>query len=332
MPTGDRFEWFCETVSSELMPVTLSTKHATDFAAEISDLALGPVRVSRFDFTPVWSRRTAAHVRRGDPEQYQLAWVTAGAFRISQCGKESVVSKDLVLTNTSRPMENCGVSDDGRVQAVVLQIPRAAMPLRSGRLDRLLAQRIPAGRGTAAVLTDFLSTLLDHGPQCGPEELHRMGTITLDLAAACLAQQAGAMTEAPAEARAQMMLQRITAFIEHNLSDPDLTPQAVADRHNISLRTLYGLFREQPFTVAASIRRRRLERCRADLTNRDLSSQPVQAIAARWGFSSASAFTRAFRDAYGITPTEHRTNEIHRDAGNVEKSCTVRTPPRVAQP
>lgn len=152
-----------------------------------------------------------------------------------------------------------------------------------------------------------------------------MGSVALDLATACLAQQLGNPDEAPAEARAQEMLQRITRFIDNNLGDPDLTPQAVADRHDISLRTLYDLFRGQSASVAARIRQARLERAHADLARQELSGLPVQTIAVRWGFASATAFSRAFRDAYGTTPTEHRATSLA--ARSVEKARTPCTPP-----
>ncbi|WP_371502702.1 helix-turn-helix domain-containing protein [Kitasatospora sp. NBC_00374] len=319
VPPADRFEWFREALSSDLMPIALSTEHTADFRAEITNLGLGPAQVSTFAFSSVRGRRTVAHVRRGDPEQYQLALVTRGAIHTSQLGHESLVTQGLVLTDTSRPMDNTTRCDDGQAHVVMLQIPRAVLPLRSDRVDRLLAQRIPESRGTAAVLVGFLRTLLEHGPRCEPEELSRLGQVAVDLATACLAQHLGALGEAPAEARAQVMLQRITAFIEHNLGDPDLTPQTIADRHNISPRTLYALFYDQPASVAGFIRRTRLERCRADLGRRELSNQPVQAIAARWGFSNATTFGRAFRDAYGITPTEHRANALQPTAGTDEK-------------
>ncbi|MFJ8162405.1 helix-turn-helix domain-containing protein [Streptomyces sp. NPDC096136] len=110
----------------------------------------------------------------------------------------------------------------------------------------------------------------------------------------------GSLADAPAEARARMMLQRISTFIDRNLGDPALTPRAVAAHHRISLCSLYPLFGDPPVSIAACIRRRRLERCRADLVSAHLSSHPVEAVAARWGFASASAFGRAFREAYGI--------------------------------
>ncbi|MFB6523575.1 helix-turn-helix domain-containing protein [Streptomyces sp. NPDC056401] len=287
----------------------ISTRHTADFRAKITDLDLGVVRLSAVTCSPVHSRRTLAHVRRGDPEHVQLALVTQGAFKISQQGSESVVAGGLVLTDTSRPSE--GVSTGGQGEAIVLQIPRPALALRPNRVDRLLAQNLDADRGSGAVFADFLKTLLTHGPRCHPEELRGMGSIALDLATACLAQQLGDLGEAPAEVRAQETLQRIHRFIENNLADPGLTPQVIADRHNLSLRALHALFAGQDLSIAARIRVNRLERAHADLARGELSGQPVHAIAARWGFSSATAFSRAFREAYGITPTEHRAASLH---------------------
>ncbi|WP_406063277.1 helix-turn-helix domain-containing protein [Streptomyces sp. NBC_01077] len=304
----DRFDWFCEAVSSDVMPVMLSTRHAADFRASITDLDLGVVRLSALACSPVLSRRTSTHVRRGDPEHLQLALVTQGAVRISQRGNESLVAGQLVLTDTSRPSE--GECTGGQVETVVMQIPRHALALKSDRVDRLLARGLAADVASGAILADFLKTLLTHGPQCRPEELRGMGSVALDLATAFLAQQLGDPGAAPAEARAQETVQRIHRFIENNLGDPGLTPQVIADRHNMSLRQLYNLFGDQPLTISARIRRSRLERAHADLACGELSGQPVQAIAARWGFSTATGFSRAFREAYGITPTEHRASSL----------------------
>lgn len=300
----DRFDWFCEAVSNDVMPITLDTRHADDFQARLMHLDLGVAQLSSSTCSPVVSRRTPAHVRRGDPEHLQLALITQGTFRISQRGNDSVVEGGLVLTDTSRP--SAGAFTGGQVEALVMQIPRQSLALRSDQVDRLLAQDLAADVGSGAILADFLKTLVARGPHCRPDELHAMGAVTLDLATAFLARRLGDLGKAPAEARAQERLQRVRCFIENNLGDPGLTPQAIADRHNMSLRRLHALFGDQDLTVAASIRQRRLERARADLARPELSGQPVQAIATRWGFSSATGFSRAFRDAYGITPTEHR--------------------------
>jgi AraC-like DNA-binding protein len=135
--------------------------------------------------------------------------------------------------------------------------------------------------------------------------------MAVELAVSCLLQQLGADNEPPAVTRAHVLRRRIDAFIDQNLADPGLTPRAVAEHHHISLRHLYTLFQEPApgfdgEGVAASIRRRRLERCRADLARPQLRRHPVHVIAARWGFPNAPAFSRAFRAAYGTTPQAYR--------------------------
>ncbi|MEU9304859.1 helix-turn-helix domain-containing protein [Streptomyces sp. NPDC048269] len=291
-------------MSNHVMPVSLSTRHPADFRAHIADLDLGAVRLSALTCSPVLSRRTSAHVRRGDPEQLQLALVTRGTFQIAQRGHQSVVAGDLVLTDTSRPSEGASIDEQSTVG--ILQVPRSILPLRHDKVDGILGQRIRGDRGTGAILGGFMSTLLAQGPSCRPSELVNMGSVALDLATACLAQQLGTPDAAPPEARAQEMFQRVTRFIEYNLGDPDLTPQAIADHHNISLRSLYSLFSGHPVSVAAHIRQRRLDRARAELGRPESGGHPVQTIAARWGFSSAPAFSRTFRDVYGMTPSEYR--------------------------
>ncbi|WP_344073964.1 helix-turn-helix domain-containing protein [Streptomyces crystallinus] len=272
--------------------------------------------VASVAFSRVCSRRTATHGRRDDPGSYQLALATRGAFNMARLRNASVVAGGLVLTDTSRPMENICLSDYGSVEAIVLEIPHTVLPLQSETVDRILAEPSPlyagAGVGTAEILADFLHSLHHHGPRCGPDELPRLGSVALDLATACLTQRLGAQARdgrpvvTPAEAHAQAMLRRVLRFIDDNLHDHGLTPQVVADRHNMSLRGLYTLFRDQPASVAESIRRRRLARCHAELARPESSHRTVEAIAARWGFASATAFGRAFRNEYGVTPGEHR--------------------------
>ncbi|WP_406737773.1 helix-turn-helix domain-containing protein [Streptomyces sp. NBC_00853] len=177
--------------------------------------------------------------------------------------------------------------------------------------QRLLAQRISGETGMGAIVGRFLNTLGAHGAECAPRDLDRLGRVAADLITACLAEQhdgAGGRTgdEPPAGPGPRALLERIDTFIEHNLGDPALTPQSIADRHHISVRRLHLLFQDRGEGVAATIRRRRLEHCHADLARPELLDRPVHAIAARWGFSSAAVFSRAYRQAYGTSPTARR--------------------------
>ncbi|MFF3455345.1 helix-turn-helix domain-containing protein [Streptomyces sp. NPDC002730] len=64
-------------------------------------------------------------------------------------------------------------------------------------------------------------------------------------------------------------------------------------------------------TVAARLRRQRMEAARRDLADPALCGTPIHAIAARWGFPRAADFSRAHRTAYGTTPKGYRHLALH---------------------
>ncbi|MFG2875321.1 helix-turn-helix domain-containing protein [Streptomyces sp. NPDC048337] len=307
LPVAERFEWFHDIVASALIPTAIRSELSADFEAEVSMLDLGVTQVSSFTHSPLRSRRTPALIRRGDPEQYQLALITGGRWWMSQCGgDEEFGVGDLILWDTSRPQETVAHGGDGPSGSLILHLPKDALPLPSGRVDRLLGRRIPGDSGMGAVLARYISSLGAHGAECEPRELRGLGGATVELAAACLAQRLDAYRELPAETRARVLRERIDAFIEDNLGDPALDPGLIAAAHGISVRGLHALFRDRPESVSATVRRRRLDRCRTDLTRPELAGRPVHDIAARWCLPNAAAFSRAFREAYGLTPTAYR--------------------------
>ncbi|MFD7557357.1 helix-turn-helix domain-containing protein [Streptomyces sp. NPDC059835] len=308
VPVADRFEWFSDVVASALIPTAIVSERHADFHAEASTLALGATRLSTFSHSPLHSRRTPALIRRGDPEQYQLALITGGRWWMSHSGADEEFGVgDMILWDTSRPQETVAHPGRGSSRSVIVHLPKDVLPLRPGRVDRLLGRRIAADRGTAAVLARFVASLAEHAAACTPRELGELGAAATDLAAACFAHRLDAYGELPVETRTRALRERIDAFIERHLGEPGLTPGTIAAAHGLSVRALHALFRAAgDETVAASVRRRRLTRCHADLTRPGMASRPVHEIAARWCFPNAAAFSRAFREAYGVTPTEFR--------------------------
>ncbi|MFH8468357.1 helix-turn-helix transcriptional regulator [Streptomyces sp. NPDC017991] len=100
--------------------------------------------------------------------------------------------------------------------------------------------------------------------------------------------------------------------MEANLADPGLGPATVAAHHHISVRLLHLLFHDEPDTVGATIRWLRLERSRADLANPGLGHCRIGEIAERWGFRNQADYSRAFRRAYGMPPSDFRRQALPR--------------------
>ncbi|MFJ5828955.1 helix-turn-helix domain-containing protein [Streptomyces sp. NPDC093089] len=303
----DGFEWWAHMVGDLVMPVSITSPYADRFEGSATAIRLVDTDVSCFAFSPMSARRAAAHIRRADPEQYFLFLVHGSPIGIEQRRNNSLLTAgDMALFDTSHPLD-CAFHDEGRLSRVsLLRLPRAAMPIEQDRADRLLGTPLPSRTGSGALLAAYLNGLRAEADRCRPAELRRLGGIALDLAATFLAAAADSPAPLPAETRQQVLRARIHTFIDHHLSDPDLGPAAIAAHHHISVRLLHLLFRDEPETVGATIRRLRLERCRADLADPDLRHHGVGEIAGRWGFRHQADFSRAFRRAYGTTPSSHR--------------------------
>ncbi|MDX3232195.1 helix-turn-helix domain-containing protein [Streptomyces sp. ME19-01-6] len=191
-------------------------------------------------------------------------------------------------------------------------MPRTSLPLPFDKTDQLLSRSLVARSAAGVLLGHFLSGFQDSAAHSSLAELHRMGSIGADLAAAFLAGLLDVGDALPVETREQVFLVRVNAFIERDLGDPELRPAAIAAYHHISVRTLHQLFRTQPETVSATIRRRRLERCRTDLTDPRLRHRTIGDTALRWGFRHPADFSRAFRAAYGTSPSDFRDSVFPR--------------------
>jgi AraC-like DNA-binding protein len=313
LPAADRFAWWSEQVARDTAPSVVSSPHARDFRAMVTLADLGPARLSVLAFPEVRAVRTAALVRRSDPERYSLNLIKRNALCFSQRDRVTqVAAGDLLLHDTSQPYDSRAVPGASPGKMLMLHFPKAALPLPPERLECLLARRLPAATGMNAILADYLTSVaraLERG-EVSETQTGQLGEVALSLAATALAAQVGAENGLAPETRRQALLARIEAFVEHNLGDPGLTPAAIAARHHISLAYLHRLFQPRELTLAAWIRHLRLARCGADLADPRLQSRPVHAIGARWGFRSPADFSRAFRAAYGMPPGDYRRQAL----------------------
>jgi AraC family transcriptional regulator len=95
----------------------------------------------------------------------------------------------------------------------------------------------------------------------------------------------------------------VLAYLADNL-DRELDLDRLADVACFSPFHFHRIFHAlQGETVAESVRRMRLHRAALELIEKET---PIARIAARAGYGSQAAFTRAFRSAYGAPPAAYR--------------------------
>jgi acetamidase/formamidase/AraC-like DNA-binding protein len=99
---------------------------------------------------------------------------------------------------------------------------------------------------------------------------------------------------------------RICQAVEARLGDTSLRPADIAAAEGLSIRYVHKAFDAAGQTFGTYLRNRRLDRCRADLTDPLQVKTTVAEIALRWGFGDAAHFSHAFRDRFGHSPSSVR--------------------------
>lgn len=96
------------------------------------------------------------------------------------------------------------------------------------------------------------------------------------------------------------------AYIEAYLPEHSLTAARVAAAIGISERHLSRVFAADGTSVPRHVLSRRLQLAYAMLADPAARRRPVAEIAARCGFISATYFSRAFREHFGLRASEVR--------------------------
>uniref|UniRef100_A0AAU3H4P1 Helix-turn-helix domain-containing protein n=1 Tax=Streptomyces sp. NBC_01401 TaxID=2903854 RepID=A0AAU3H4P1_9ACTN len=284
--TGN-LESFQDELAASGFPPLVNKLAGAGFRGGIATRDLGPLRLVSLD-TPesscIGRERDAC-----DGENLAIKVMTRGRTRIEQGrGDAELGPTDLVLLDPTRALR----FESTAGAHVTVLVPRRELRIRPAQIDRLIGVRIDGSHGPGALVSVLARESAWSVTEFREAEALRSAAAVVELIAVALESRLGDEQPAPDE----WLRNRIAGYIEARLADPELSPPGIAAAHHISVRRLHKLFEDQSLTVAALIRRRRLERCRAELTG---SGRTVTAVAARWGFSDPTHFSKLFKATYG---------------------------------
>lgn len=289
-------EKFQGELAASGFPPLVNKLAGADFRGRIATRDLGPLRLVSLD-TPesacIGRKRDAS-----DGRNLAIKVMIRGQTRIEQGrGHAELGPADLVLLDPTRTLR----FESTAATHVTILVPRRELRIRPTQIDRLIGVRIDGSHGPGALVSVLARESVRSATEFREAEALRSAAAVIELIAVALEARLG--DEQPASD--ERLRDRIAGYIEARLADPDLSPPGIAAAHHISVRRLHKLFEDQPLTVAALIRRRRLERCRAELTG---SGRTVTAVAARWGFSDPTHFSKLFKTTYGYNARALVTN------------------------
>jgi AraC-like DNA-binding protein len=295
----ERLPAWRDLIREHFVALDIDADPASRFTGGVRSTALGHLKVASVDSTRQGCRRTPGLARDGDT-YLQVGMVTEGEAVLCQDGREALLRPgDFAIYETDRPFL-WGFRDDW--QLYVYTWPRATMGLGRAESQRLTARTLSGGSGLGAIVGRMLHDLVAAPPvlSCagGTRLADEVGELVTTVATERLHPE-------PPHVPATDLLRKIDAYIAEHLADPGLGPEAIARAHFVSIRQLHRLFARQGTTVTQRIRSHRLEHCRRELLD-PRSSTSITGISQRWGFSDLPTFSRAFRAAYGSTPSAYR--------------------------
>ncbi|MFE9445147.1 helix-turn-helix domain-containing protein [Streptomyces sp. NPDC006602] len=302
MPTHQRQEFWRAALSRTFTSVDIAVPDEV-CSGSLRTSPLGRLQIATVEGGPLCVRRTPRLIARGEDQRLIVKLLVRGVASVEQDAREVHLRPGAIaICDMARPLR---MAFPQPFQTKSLVLPRRLLGLGESDLRRLTATPIRPDTTVGSLLSPFLTQLVDTAatyPSATGEVLARH---VVDLLAVLVGERLH-QEVGDTPSTTQVLLPRIQVFIDRHLADPDLTPDAIARAHQISVRYLHKLFQTEDVTVSRWIQRRRLQECRRELARREAAGRTIAAVARQWGFTSAAHFSRVFRDAYGLSPAEWR--------------------------
>ncbi len=109
-------------------------------------------------------------------------------------------------------------------------------------------------------------------------------------------------------------LTEILGVIENQSHDPSLSAITIAQRLGVTSRYVHLLMQDTGRSFAAHVLLKRLGMAATMLRDPSFQARKIAEIAQLAGFTDVSYFSRAFRQRYGMTPTELRDRAMREAA------------------
>lgn len=132
----------------------------------------------------------------------------------------------------------------------------------------------------------------------------------LDLIASILDPQREVKDYTDSESLAEARYEAIKRSVLDNLMRPGLSREKIARLHGLSERSVQRLFEQAGDSFSDFVRRERLAQALSKLRDPSEADRRILSIALDCGFNDITTFNRAFRRAYGMSPTEVREEAL----------------------
>ena len=299
----DRFAFWHAVTSERIADHDSWSPERENFAAELSIGRVGPLGIVTSRNSPVRATCSTRQAARSDPNEILLFCALAGRILLEQSDRRVAVDAGSLLCLDPRIAHTMDCPDQSSM--VILQVPRMELEARLGLNLDVAARCITPSRPQDHLTLLFAENLPKLSGTLDRTSEETIGTHALEQIALSL----GANAQSARTASKAQLVWRIHRAIEARLPSTGLSPQGIAEQVGISVRHANKLLAEEGHSLMRLVQSKRLARCRQALEDPGQAHRPVSEIAFGWGFSDLTHFSRSFRKAYGILPSDIRRHK-----------------------
>jgi AraC-like DNA-binding protein len=277
----------------------LSSQRRSEFDACVGFRSYGARSLATIMSAECRVTRPERAASRSEAGYLKLLWQRAGSMLVEQDGTSTQLQRGMAtICDTGRPYR-LWLAEGATF--VVLTMPYSAVPSWERISQKVCATTLIDSTTTRAALAAALTLFheSDHADEGGAETVFQAIQWMLSTS---LHQMAS-----PVKASPEIKLDRVHQHILSHIDDPDLSPDELASALHVSRRTLYQLFKDKEVTPSRFIRDVRLDAVRQALASPRNGSRSIFEIALDHGFTDSASFSRMFKAAFRISPSEWRS-------------------------
>jgi AraC-like DNA-binding protein len=261
---------------------------------DLGSLVLAHIRTDSLTFSSL-----PGHVRRDPVDHWAVTLLKSGSIHTETARHAFTTHPGDVQ------IHSLGRTFDGAVSKtsdmLMLFVPRDFSLETAATLGA--AEFSTLGTGMGRLFSDYLIDVANRLPLLTPTDLPGLAAATRAMILACVSPSPDHL-EAAEGPIATVLLERARQLVQSRLLDPKLGSEMVRRELGISRTRLYNLF--EPFGgVMHYIQHRRLLSAYSALTDPN-DRRLIFQIAEERGFSDGAEFSRAFKRAFGDSPSDIR--------------------------
>ncbi len=308
VPERERVGVLHDVFARQYMNASLGLDGAQPFRATMQVVTLPEVGLSQTRCSSAFSLRRDRDMLADGRDEIILTLKYRGTDRYAQLGREVVVGPGEALVFGAYLASTAHIGSGGG-DAVVITVPRATLVGWGHDPERLLVRTLPRQLPALRLLRRYAGALFEE-KALDTKALAAAGRHVLDLIALVCGANRDAVELARRGGLRAARLKALEDDILANLTSDELSIDALARRHGISVRYIGLLFQAKETTFTDFVRQERLKLAWQRLVSPRHQGESITAIAYGSGFNDVSYFNRVFRRQYGMSPSDARAMAV----------------------